>query len=117
MTSYECSCPPGVRVGTYANQATLDVLSGLDLRANTPEREPLETVCIDRCLVHEIRWLWFLGIRTTGCCCGHSAVPPYIGVEPDDAHKMRQLGYQPQPNTLDPTRDDEFVPLSVRRKQ
>ena len=28
-------------------------------------------VSIDKCLLHEITHLWEIGIKTTGCCCGH----------------------------------------------
>lgn len=49
---------------------------------------------IDGCLASEILSLWQLGIKTTGCCCGHGKVLGYIGVTDDCIESMEKLGYQ-----------------------
>ena len=37
-------------------------------------------VCIDECIVLQIRVLWAHGIQTLGCCCGHGKQNPNIVV-------------------------------------
>jgi hypothetical protein len=32
-------------------------------------------VCIDECIVSQIKALWEAGIETLGCCCGHGKGP------------------------------------------
>lgn len=107
-----CNCV-GIESGSresYQNQVVLEVPEGLELRYNAPGQELKTTVCVDPCLVQEIKWLWSLGIRTTGCCCGHNKLPPYIGVVHDDENRMLDLSYEVQPNEMDPTRTDSFKP-------
>ena len=104
-----CQCI-GVEVGSYENQ--VELAPPLVLRRNTPEGEPARTVCVDRCLADEIQGLWALGIRTTGCCCGHGgAAPAFIGVIPADIGRMKALGYVVLPNTSRPEAEDSFTPL------
>ena len=49
---------------------------------------------IDRCLVDEIKKLWWIGIHTTGCCCGHNEYVGFIQVERTDLQKMLDFGYE-----------------------
>ncbi|MBO9671956.1 MAG: hypothetical protein J7577_00815 [Sphingobacteriaceae bacterium] len=72
-----------------------------------------EIICVDACLSEEIRMLWGLGISTTGCCCGHNYLPPFIGVIDEDIPTMKALGYEVQPNETDLTREDGFKPKSI----
>lgn len=65
---------------------------------------------IDKCLLPEIISLWEQGIKTTGNCCGHGLLEPFIGVIPDHIEKMKQLGYEVQPNEFNPGAEDGFVP-------
>lgn len=51
-------------------------------------------VNIDKCLLPEILRLWEDGIKTTGCCCGHGLLQPYIGVKEEYFDKMIYLGYE-----------------------
>ena len=53
-----------------------------------------EKILVDACLAQEIQRLWSLGIKTTGCCCGHGRVLGYIGVFDDYIEAMEALGYQ-----------------------
>jgi len=38
------------------------------------------TVCIDKCIVGVIVYLWAHGIETLGCCCGHNIKNPSVVV-------------------------------------
>jgi len=63
--------------------------------ANVGEDNPNgKMVCIDKCLLPEILFLWERGIKTTGCCCGHDLLPPYIGVKEEYYDKMLELEYK-----------------------
>jgi hypothetical protein len=72
-----------------------------------------DSVCVDNCLVNEVRYLWSLGITTTGCCCGHNYLPSYIGVIDEDIPVMKGLGYQVRFNPCGPDREDGFIAKSV----
>ena len=76
------------------------------------EKEPL-TVSIDKCLLPEILKLWEMGIKTTGCCCGHGKDEPFIGVDFDDIQKMKDLGYKVYYNKCRPNDEDSFIPKTV----
>ncbi len=67
-------------------------------------------VSVDKCLLPELITLWELGIRTTGCCCGHGKSEPYIGVRFEDIEKMKELGYKVFSNHLRPKDEDSFIP-------
>ena len=69
-----------------------------------------EWVCIDTCLVQEIAELWYHGIRTIECCCGHNGnSKPYIAVDPKFIPTMKALHYLPQGNG-----PEFFLPKGVR---
>lgn len=70
-------------------------------------------VCIDKCLLPEILTLWEMGIKTTGCCCGHGKGKPFIGVDFDDIQKMKDLGYEVFHNECRPNDEDSFIPKTV----
>lgn len=71
-------------------------------------------IWIDSCLADEIKYLWSEGIVTTGCCCGHNFLPPYIGVDSRSSNEIKWLGYKVQYNPFDSKRDTTFYPKSVR---
>lgn len=75
-------------------------------------KEPM-TVSIDKCLLPEILELWEMGIKTTGCCCGHGKQSAFIGVDFDDIQKMKDLGYEVYHNECRPNDEDSFVPKTV----
>lgn len=99
-----CNCI-GIEIGSYGNQVELQ------RPAHMPNGS--ETICIDKCLKEEIIYLWSLGITTTGCCCGHNKISPYIGVDDKDIKTMKELGYDVHPNNLYPERHDSFTPKST----
>lgn len=68
------------------------------------------TVAIDKCLLPEILKLWEMGIKTTGCCCGHGKQEAFIGVLPEYVPRMKELGYQVHFNSYRPDDEDSFVP-------
>jgi hypothetical protein len=103
-----CKCI-NIEAGTYENQVELprpDHMIGQTYGSAS------DTICVDSCLSGEIQLLWELGISTTGCCCGHNYLPPFIGVIDEDIPKMKELGYAVQPNKTDITREDGFKPKS-----
>lgn len=65
---------------------------------------------VDKCLLPEIVQLWELGIKTTGCCCGHGRNKPFINTKPECIDKMIQLGYMIQFNPCRPNDKDTFYP-------
>lgn len=77
-----CECE-NIEVGSYGNQVTLEA----------PEWSSKEEICIDACLDVEIQGLWDRGIQTTGCCCGHNKLQPYICVKDEFIDNMENLGY------------------------
>ncbi|QBX38632.1 hypothetical protein E4M02_10955 [Brevundimonas sp. S30B] len=60
-------------------------------------------ICVDACLALEITELWRMGIRTTGCCCGHGDLEPTICVADESAEAMMNAGYLASALTVDPT--------------
>jgi hypothetical protein len=53
-----------------------------------------DIICIDACLVDEIKSLWANNIVTLGCCCGHGRRLGFIQVADGYIDKMRSMGYQ-----------------------
>ena len=58
-------------------------------------------ISVDDCLADEIEGLWGVGVRTTGCCCGHGKTSGSIGVEKVDIPTMIKLGYKPLNGKVD----------------
>lgn len=74
-----------------------------------------ENVPVDACLADEIEYLWSLGIRTTGCCCGHGAILGFIEVVQEDISKMERMGYVHyiyETEVGGAERKDAFIPKS-----
>lgn len=70
-------------------------------------------IAVDKCLIYEVISLWEHGIRTTGCCCGHDKLAPFISVVESDIPKMKELGYKVQINPYNPGSEDHFYPKTV----
>ena len=85
-----CNCV-NVKIGSYDNQ--VELIRPLYMLGRTEGSSNPLTICIDKCIVDEIQYLWKMGIRTTGCCCGHNIQEGYIGVIKDDIKIMDGLGY------------------------
>ena len=101
-----CNCV-NIEMGLYGNQVKLDCPEHMKKYIS------YDTIAIDRCLLDEIQYLWSLGVRTVGSCCGHNKVIGTIGVAKEDIPKMKKLGYQVQFNPCRPNDEDSFVPKSL----
>lgn len=78
---------------------------------NSERKAESKFVSIDKCLLPEILKLWEMGIKTTGCCCGHGkSEMSFIGVKPEYIEKMKLLGYEVRFNKLRPNDEDSFIP-------
>ncbi len=99
-----CNCKLEVKPQNYKNQITM----------YSPSLN--KEISIDRCLATEIKFLWSIGIKTTGCCCGHNVTLPFIGVENQYIVKMINLGYNIQFNSSGIEnfgRMDSFYPKTI----
>jgi hypothetical protein len=94
-----CNCK-NIENGSYGNQIMIPKPNHIKYNNSM--------ICIDRCIADEIISLWRLGIKTTGCCCGHNNLPGYVGVENSDIPKMKALGYTVQFNACRPNDKDTF---------
>jgi hypothetical protein len=101
-----CKCI-NIDIGSYDNQICVD--TPIHINYNNSK------ICIDKCLYDEVEYLWSLGIRTTGCCCGHNKLDGFIGVEFDDIIMMKALGYQVRKNEIRSNDEDSFYPKSIQR--
>lgn len=63
-------------------------------------------ICIDPCIVNEIRDLWNKGIITYGSCCGHNLFESFVNVDESNIQQMLSLGYIQ--NHPDKNRKDTF---------
>lgn len=99
-----CKCID-VGIGSYDNQICVDTPKHLNYHNSK--------ICIDKCLYDEIEYLWSLGIKTTGCCCGHNKINGFIGVNFDDINKMKILGYTVKRNEVRLDDEDSFYPKSI----
>lgn len=104
-----CKCI-NIEIGSYGNQVELPAPKHLiewAEKVNFSLGGDRKTVCIDKCLEKEIKALWSEGITTTGCCCGHNKVGPYIGVIEKDVSWMKSRGYKVSHN------ENSFIPMTV----
>lgn len=99
-----CKGGDDVKIGNYKNQVTV----------NYPYGVTRKKVCIDRCIVDEVRKLWSMGIKTNGSCCGHN-VPgmSYLGVYDEDIERMIELGYKIRENNVRIGARDSFIPMTI----
>ena len=103
-----CNCV-NVKMGSYDNQ--VELLRPKCMIGRT-EGTTSNTICIDKCIAEEIKYLWSLGIRTTGCCCGHNKQEGYIGVIGKDMEIMKKGGYKVAINENDLSDEKNFIPKS-----
>ena len=97
-----CKCK-NIEIGSYGRQVSM--------------KDPFVKrndgwVCIDICICQEIAELWYLGIRTNGCCCGHNKQRGYIGVYDEDIEKMKELGYEQQEHFQG--QKNNFTPKTIK---
>ena len=75
------------------------------------EKPESKYVNIDKCLMREVLDLWEMGIKTTGCCCGHgNSSRSFIGVKRGYEDRMIALGYVEHKNECDADDHSEFYP-------
>lgn len=108
-----CKCDASVVIGNYKNQIEVPTPQHMLDIGKIGWYEFRETLCIDACLVKEIKYLWEKGIVTTGCCCGHNQVDGYIGVKEEFIPTMKEMGYGIVYNPLQPNSEDSFYPKSI----
>ena len=110
-----CNCN-NIEIGSYNNQICIDIPSHMEDYKNYRLSKNLKPViCIDNCILKEIQYLWNLGIKTTGCCCGHNILDGFISVVDEDIPKMKQLGYEVRVNEIRPNDEDSFYLKSVNK--
>lgn len=100
-----CDCID-VKVGSYDNQ-------GIYLRPDFMKINKTNDICLDKCIAKEIKFLWILGIFTTGCCCGHNKQQAHISVIDEDIFKMKILGYEKHHNPCYPDSENYFVSKTI----
>lgn len=105
-----CNCSKDVKLNSYEGKdmPSVEVPETVTLRYNSPDREKRETVCIDACIIPEIKYLWSLCIETMGCCCGHHLDHGYVFVHEDDIGRMENLRYKHYRLPDDNGRNDRF---------
>ena len=84
-----------------------------EVNLSAPPQITSSSIVVDKCIVDELKWLWSLGITTTGCCCGHRKGKEYIKVIKKDVVRMMFLGYKERVHPYDSTLSNTFFPLSV----
>jgi len=50
----------------------------VELPENICTWKKVRTICIDACIVPQIKELWTEGYETLGCCCGHNKCKPSV---------------------------------------
>lgn len=109
-----CNCPSDVKPGSYENVVSFDPPAHMRQYRDNRISEGLSgRISVDACLVDEIKALWFAGIQTSGCCCGHNQRPGYIGVFLSQIEDMKAMGYRVQFNPSRPYAQDSFIPKTV----
>lgn len=103
-----CDCV-NIKIGSYDNQVELQRQKCMIGRT---EGTKSNTICIDKCMVEEIKYLWSCGVRTTGCCCGHNKQKGYIGVIDKDIEFMKKGGYKVLINKDNLGDERNFIPKS-----
>lgn len=104
----KCNCEPNV---WFDEAERFSRMLLIDLPENKERQRRIKDglspkVCIDPCIVDEIKQLWSLGIVTLGCCCGHNKIQSIVNVADENIQQMLDSGYVQ--NHPDPTRKDTF---------
>lgn len=64
------------------------------IRFNSNENKYKTEITVDSCLKDEIIFLWSMGVKTAGCCCGHGIKNGFINVFDESIGMMYKLGYE-----------------------
>lgn len=102
-----CKCV-NIEIGSYENQICISPPADTKMYAGMSDKS--KPICLDVCVAEEVQYLWFIGIVTTGCCCGHNMVSPFIGVTDEDIPRMKEMGYKVAYNDCRPNDEDSFIP-------
>lgn len=100
-----------IRFGTY--DCAYNIMLPYKVTDPTEPNKPSfgKYIAVDKCLLPEILSLWEMGIKTTGCCCGHGhADMAFIGVKPEFIQRMKEIGYEVHFNSCRPEDEDSFIP-------
>lgn len=100
-----------IKFGTY--KCAYDIILPYLVKFRWEDGSELKimNVAIDKCLLPEILELWKMGIKTTGCCCGHgNSLMAFIGVNFEFISKMKEMGYKVWINDCRPNDEDSFIP-------
>ena len=118
-----CGCV-NIEVGSHINEVSIEIPNsdyGHTMIQYIRNRQKVglsmdNTITMDACLKEEIIFLWNIGIKTGGCCCGHNVLNGMINVLDDsDIEKMKKLGYEVQYNPHAPNYEYTFYPKSIER--
>ena len=96
---FRCTCK-NVTMGSYDNQVTVDIPPHMSTYKEIRLSVGLsDVVSIDRCILETVQYLWSLGIRTIGSCCGHGDQKlAYVAVVDADVPAMESLGLRTVPS-------------------
>lgn len=97
--------------GTYECSYNIMVPWLCKLPYESEEMRVPKYISVDKCMLSEIIGLWEMGIKTTGCCCGHGKEPPFISVGADYVEQMERLGYAHLANTQRADDNTCFTPM------
>lgn len=78
-----CDCV-NIKMGSYDCQTVLIA----------PDWHLTGFICIDDCIINEIKSLWNMGIETTASCCGHNVTEATIAVKEKSIQQMIDSGYK-----------------------
>lgn len=91
----------------YAQMITIEIPKHMESYKNRRVKNGLpSTICIDPCIIDEMKMLWSKGIITYGCCCGHNILESMVNVDDNNIEQMLKMGYVQ--NHHDKTRKDTF---------
>lgn len=103
-----CDCN-NISIGSYSNQVEIDPYKFNCMKSyidNKISEGLAPTVCIDKCIVDKVIFLWENGVKTFGSCCGHNKLQGFINVGEDFYEKALTLGFEPYIFDEDPLRKD-----------
>ena len=111
-----CKCK-NIEIGSHDANIPIEMPDFInDYMVKRRGKRSHKILMIDKCIAGEILTLWKHGIITTGCCCGHNKIQPYIGVIFEDISAMKSMDYQVQHNQSRPGDEDSFCPKFITKK-
>jgi hypothetical protein len=109
-----CNCNPYLtETERYFQQVVIELPDNQKDKTRRLSDGLSPAVCVDPCIVDEMKTLWANGIQTRGCCCGHNNPNwyPFVNVSEESIPAMLDMGYvQEHP---DAERKDTFRLKSI----